>query len=110
MINCIIYRKKLLIIFAFFITNLSFCQLSSTGYFLTSDSLKFKKNNIGIEVVASILPKAKITREEGKYELKSHLQSSYDLGINYLHCLKNNLIFSTGLHFVIGKRNFFANI
>jgi len=71
---------------------------------------EIKQNNFGIEAIASILPPAKITREEGKYVLKSHLQSSYDLGINYLHRLKNDLIFSTGFHVIIGKRNFFINI
>ena len=32
-----------------------------------------KKSNVSLEITASILPKAKITRYEGKYELHSHL-------------------------------------
>jgi hypothetical protein len=71
---------------------------------------EIKQNNFGIEAIASILPPAKITRQNGSYELRSNLQSSYDIGVNYLHHLKNDLIFSTGFHFIIGKRNFFANI
>jgi hypothetical protein len=38
------------------------------------------------------------------------LQSSYDLGINYIHYLNKSLSISTGLHFIVGKRNFFADI
>jgi sulfur relay (sulfurtransferase) DsrF/TusC family protein len=48
----------------------------------------------------------KLQGKKANYVLKSHLQSSYDLGINYLHHLKNDLIFSTGFHVIIGKRNF----
>jgi hypothetical protein len=68
------------------------------------------KNNIGIEITASILPKATITRIEGNYRLQSHLQSAYDLGINYIRNLKENLVISSGFHVTIGKMNFFANI
>jgi hypothetical protein len=91
------------------LNNICFCQTVETKS-ISDGQHETKQNNFGVEVIASILPPAKITREEGKYVLKSHLQSSYDLGINYLHRLKNDLIFSTGFHFVIGKRNFFANI
>jgi hypothetical protein len=90
------------------VTTLTFCQSASSEVFRTNEVLK--KNNLGIEIIASVLPNAKITKEEGKYELKSRLQSSYDLGINYLHSLNKSLLISTGLHFIIGKRNFFANI
>lgn len=69
-----------------------------------------KKNYISIELSPAIIPPATITRDRGKYKLKSRLQSSYDLGINYLHNINKNLFISTGLHFVIGKRNLFVNI
>ena len=77
---------------------------------ISNEQLKFKESNLGVEVIASILPQAKITSQSDRYKLRSHLQSSYDIGINYLHYTKSNLIFSTGLHLIIGKRNFFANI
>src|SRR6187402_3139041 len=99
MFNCFIYRKRLLTVFLALITKSGLGQTSPTETFSLNDSLKFKKSNFSIEVVASILPPAKITRESGNYQLNSHLQSSYDIGINYLHSLKNNLFFSTGLHF-----------
>src|SRR5436190_18850551 len=86
-----------------------FCQTVDTKS-ISNSQYETKQNNFGVEVIASILPPAKITRDSGSYELHSNLQSSYDIGVNYLHHLKNDLIFSTGFHFVIGKRNFFANI
>src|SRR6187200_1325511 len=101
--------KDFLFCLGLLLTKICFCQTVDTKS-ISDGQHETKQNNFGVEVIASILPPAKITREEGKYVLKSHLQSSYDLGINYLHHLKNDLIFSTGLHFVIGKRNFFANI
>ena len=111
MLNCFIYRKRLLTVFLALITKSGLGQTSPTQTFSLNDSLKFKKSNFSIEVVASILPKAKITgNEDSKYHLKSHLQSSYDLGINYIRYLSEYLSISTGLHFIVGKRNFFADI
>src|SRR6187399_909728 len=101
--------RHFLLCLSLLLTRICFCQTVDTKT-ISDAQHETKQNNFGIEVIASILPPAKITREEGKYVLKSHLQSSYDLGINYLHHLKNDLIFSTGFHFIIGKRNFFANI
>lgn len=79
----------------------------STG---TSTDSVVKKNYIGFEVIASILPPAKITREEGTYSLKSNLQSAYTIGLNYKRQINKKLSFSTGLHFILGKRNFFVDI
>lgn len=69
-----------------------------------------KKSNIGIEIYASLLPRAKIITKEGGYQLKSHLQSSYGIGINYARFLNKNTSFFTGFHLIIGKRNYFVNI
>lgn len=69
-----------------------------------------KRGNIGFELTLSILPKAKIKSYEGSYKLKSHLQSSYDIGLNYLYNVKRGVTISTGLHFVVGKANFFLDV
>jgi len=106
MTNCQKYRNSSFFCFAASLTH--FC-LSQTPLPDIQNS-EFKKSNLAIEVVASILPDAKITRLEGNYELRSHLQSSYDLGINYLKYINKSLRLSTGFHFIVGKRNFFANI
>jgi len=108
--HIVLTRKKVfLICLGPLLTKICFCQTADTKSISTSQ-YETRQNNFGVEVIASILPPAKITKQTGSYELSSHLQSSFDIGINYLHALKNNLIFSTGLHFVVGKRNFFANI
>jgi hypothetical protein len=107
MFSCFIYRKRLLASFLVLITKSGLGQTSPTQNFSINDPLKFKKSNFSIEAVVSILPKAKITwNEDSKY----HLQSSYDLGINYIRYLNQYLSISTGLHFIVGKRNFFADI
>jgi len=101
--------KDFLFCLGLLLPKICFCQTVDTKS-ISDAQYETKQNNFGVEAIASILPPAKITREEGNYVLKSHLQSSYDLGINYLHHLKNDLIFSTGFHVIIGKRNFFINI
>jgi hypothetical protein len=109
--------KYLLALIFSHITVAAFCQYSSGSKNDLSDASMFlqkkdsiNKNHFGIEITASMLPGAKIMREEGKYKLKSHIQSSYDLGINYLNSINKSLSISTGLHFIVGKRNFFAHI
>ena len=69
-----------------------------------------QKNLIGIELSGSILPKATINRLGGIYQLESNLQSSYDLGIIYTIFQNADLRLISGLHFVIGKRNYYATI
>ncbi len=108
-------QKSLLAFFLLLAPMLNYCQIISNGKngliskVFSSDSL-VKKNHFGIEITASLLPKAKIIKEEGGYQLKSHLQSSFDIGINYLRYLNESIFISTGFHIVIGKRNFFAEI
>ena len=101
--------KDFLFCLGLLLTKICFCQTVDTKS-ISDGQHETKQNNFGVEVIASILPPAKIARQSGIYELRSHLQSSYDIGVNYLHYLKSDLIFSTGFHFIIGKRNFFANI
>jgi hypothetical protein len=84
--------------------------LSFSQKFNDTFSKKLKKSNLGIEATASILPNAKIMKVEGKYKLKSMLQSSYDLGLNYRYNVNHYTTLITGLHLIIGKRNFFLNV
>ena len=76
----------------------------------TSSGQSFKKKSLSVEIISSILPKAKITRNEGSYMLQSRLQSAYDFGINYVYNFSRNLLISSGFHIILGKRNFYANI
>jgi hypothetical protein len=69
-----------------------------------------KRNMFSIELIPAVLPKASITLEGAGYGLNSHLQSSYDLGFNGIRPLKNNFSLIYGVHFVLGKFNFFKNI
>lgn len=75
-----------------------------------NDRPVLKRSNFSIEITASVLPKAIITRTEGSYRLHSHLQSAYDAGINYIYNFNENLSVSSGLRIIIGKRNFFLNV
>lgn len=69
-----------------------------------------RKTYLGIEINAGVMPKAIIRRYEGDYKLISRIQSSYDLGINFIWNFKNAISLITGIHFTVGKRNFFAKI
>lgn len=114
MYNSFKKRYKLVMVLCIFLTKVSLCQLPSKYIFNstsmnTNSELPLKKNKFGIEITTSIL-KAKITRERGNYTLRSHLQSAYDAGINYIYDINQSLSISSGFHLVIGIRNFFANI
>lgn len=97
-------------------TTSNFCQFIANSENNSIDTLKISKTQeilkagLSVEIITSVLPKAKIERFEGKYELKSHIQSSYDFGINYFKDINSHLRFTTGLHFIIGKRNFYVRI
>jgi hypothetical protein len=71
---------------------------------------KKKKTAMGIEISSAVLPKAKIIRASGNYKLQSRLQSSYDIGINFIRSISTNTSLSAGIHFVVGKRNFYLNV
>src|SRR6266498_359910 len=109
-------QRGLLTLLVFLTAKISFCQISSSlgllnnSYEYLNSEIVLKKSNFSIEATASMLPKAKITREKGNYRLRSHLQSAYDIGINYLYSVNKSLLISSGFHFIVGKRNFFLNI
>jgi hypothetical protein len=117
MFYCLKIQKGLATLLAFVLTEFSYSQhvllvednFSDTVVFFKSEK-STKKGNLSIEVTASILPKARITRDEGNYKLKSRIQSSYGLGINYLYDINKSIAVTSGLHFIVGKRNFFLNI
>lgn len=117
MYYCLKNQKGLATLLVFLTTKFCFCQVTSSSGNLLSNSYKYfnnemvlKKSNIGVEITASMLPKAKITRETGNYRLRSRLQSAYGIGINYLYNVNKSLLISSGFHVNIGKWNFFANI
>ena len=90
----------------FFLPVLCFSQFQDRH----NDSTKLKKSNLGIEATASMLPRATIRKEQGKYKLKSAFQSSYDLGLNYRYNIDQHTTLIAGLHFVVGKRNWFLSV
>jgi hypothetical protein len=116
MYNCLKHTKNWLVFLTLLITKASFSQNPTTKDSLVNfsplnkEKTILKRGNLSLEMIASVLPQAKITRDAGKYKLHSRLQSSYDIGINYLYNLNKSLILKTGFHFVVGKWNFFANI
>ena len=114
--NFIKYRKCSLTLLTIHFTAISFGQFTSefkndlTEIDQSFNNKTFKKAFFAVEATVSLLPKAKITTLEGNYKLQSHLQSAYDLGINYLRYINEKWNLSTGFHFIVGKRNFFVHI
>ncbi len=106
---CFSIKKNFLLFFAFLFTNESFSQTDSLPVNLPKQ-IRFNKGNFGIESTASILPPAKIINTGGNYTLKSQLQSSYDLGINYNRDINNKLTVVAGFHFIVGKWNLLLNV
>lgn len=85
-------------------------NFSSNAQTISVNKKLRKRSMFSIELIPAVLPKASITLEGAGYRLNSHLQSSYDLGFNGIRPLKNNFSFIYGVHFVLGKFNFFKNI
>ena len=111
------HQKSILTLLVFLIPEFSFCQfeVQKENIFVNSFShdnneMPLKKSILSFEITASVLPKARITRETGNYRLQSRLQSAYDGGIDYIYNVNRNLSISSGFHAIIGKWNFFANI
>lgn len=69
-----------------------------------------KKGRLSLELTASMLPKAKISRTEGDYVLKSHIQSAYSVGVNYNYSFNKKTVIISGMHFVLGKWNYFLDV
>lgn len=69
-----------------------------------------QKPYVGLEIIASMLPPAKIKRREGNYRPYSRLQSSYEIGLNYHYDRPKQITFSYGFHLIVGKTNFFLSI
>lgn len=72
--------------------------------------IKAKRNRFGIEIIGSVLPKAKISQDNGDYHLRSVLQSSYEVGLNNLYSINASLFLSTGFHVIVGKYNYFMDL
>lgn len=65
---------------------------------------------IGIQTNACVLPKANIKTFEGNYHLRSALQSSFSIGVNYQINFTPSWGFSSGIRLDLIKRNFFLHI
>jgi len=92
-------KNLLLCIFAGFIQN-GACQ----------NLIKNKQKHISFEIAAGMLPQVSIDNSVSKYKLRSYIQSCYDIGFNYHYYIKRNFAIITGLHFMAGKTNYFANL
>lgn len=65
---------------------------------------------IGIQVKASVVPKANIKTTEGNYHLQSRTQSSFAIGINHHTNPGADWNISTGLHVELTNWNFYIHI
>jgi hypothetical protein len=116
MYKCSKYQKGIMLLLVFCILEIFFAKVLLAQ--IKTDSLnesnseksQFQKSHVAIELIASVLPGANITKESGTYELKSRLQNSYDLGINYVYNFSQHVSLVTGFHVLIGTRNFQAKI
>jgi hypothetical protein len=111
------HQKSILALLVFLIPEFIFCQFEvqkenifSNTFSHNNNEMALKKSILSFEITASLLPKARITRETGNYRLQSRLQSAYDGGINYIYNVNRNLSISSGFHAIVSKWNFFANI
>lgn len=109
-------QKGVITLLIFLMSRSGLCQVASktenifTDLNTINNEIVLKKSHFSIEISASVLPKAKISRTEGNYRLQSRLQSAYDGGINYIYNVNKHLLISSGFHVVIGERNFFLNV
>ena len=101
-------KVSIVTVFSFFLSSECICQPPEIAD--STKTFSYKKRSLGIELTASTLPKATIISTGGSYKIKSLLQSSYDLGLNYNRTIKKDLDITAGIHFVVGKWNFYMNV
>lgn len=94
----------------FFLLYLLLHNFSGSAQTLPENGNPRKRSMFSIELIPAVLPKASITLAGSGYRLNSHLQSSFDLGINGIRSLNKKYSLIYGAHFVLGKFNLFKPI
>jgi len=102
-------QSGFLSLLASLVSNFLFCQPQDNSYD-SSKRIKNARANFAIEIGTNLLPKAKITTDSGIYKLRSRIQSSYSIGLNYRRIMNPKTTLTIGLHLQIGKRNFYSKI
>jgi hypothetical protein len=118
MINLSInYQKSLVTLLIVVITSRSAAQLNtferrSISDFHRRDTIRGKldRSDFSIDLTVSVLPPAKISRDQGNYRLQSRLQSAYNLGFNYIYNVNKSLSIELGFHTIVGRWGFYLNI
>ena len=109
-------RRGVITCIIFFATESCLCQMHQST--IDPNNLRAdlnnespaKKGRFAFEVIVSMVEKPTVNKEKGSYNLQSRVMSAYDAGLNYIFSATRNLSISSGLHGVIGKRNWFSRI
>jgi hypothetical protein len=102
------YQKSTFTLLIVVIAKCSAAQVNSIGD--GTNKGKLDRSDFSINLSVSVLPPAKITRDQGNYRLQSKLQSAYELGFNYIFNANKTLSFKTGVTAVLGRWNFYSKI
>jgi hypothetical protein len=103
-----VYHSGISVFLLVVITKFSAAQVNS--FRLATTKEKPDRSDFSINFSVSVLPPAKITRDQGNYSLQSRLQSAYELGFNYIFNANKTLAFKTGVTAVLGRWNFYSRI
>jgi hypothetical protein len=109
-------QKGFTVLLCLFITNAGICQVAPMVEPEVRPEMNIRKKKertkpyVGIEIASYMLPQAKIKKTEGKYKLRSRLQSAYEIGLNYFYEKPKGIAFYFGFHFIVGKINFFLTV
>lgn len=107
----ILNRRKRNVVFSSILLSITLTQIAYAQDDTLYDSREYINNNsIGVQLKAGVLPGADFDITEGTYHLKSRLQSSFSIGMNYQTNLDHSWGINWGLHINLTKRNFFIHI
>lgn len=111
------YQKGAYAVLMVLLANCSTAQLNSfqiesgiDDHRIVTTKEKLDRSDFSIDLTLSVLPPAKITRDQGNYRLQSKLQSAYELGFNYIFNANKTLSFKTGVTAVLGRWSFYSKI
>jgi hypothetical protein len=102
------YHTGISVLLLVVIAKCSAGQVNSIGDVMNKG--KLDRSDFSFNLSLSVLPPAKITRDQGNYRLQSKLQSAYELGFNYIFNANKTLAFKTGVTAVLGRWNFYSKI
>lgn len=105
-----LFRKLFIIYLTSLICFSSIAQNNKIDKKIKIEDIIHKRDHFSFTLISQIVPKAKINRIDGTYDLGSSIDRGLEIGVNYHVNLKNDLSIIFGLHGGASSRNYKLHI